>query len=425
MFDVIRNSWALLFGIFLLMIGNGLQGTLLSVRGDLEGFSTLELSIIMSSYFLGFLGGSRVAPGMIRRVGHIRSFAALGSLISAVLILYPLIVDPVSWTVLRLVMGFCFSAVYVTAESWLNNSATNDTRGQTLSVYMIVQLTGIVAAQSLLVLGDPAGYTLFIVLSVLVSISFAPILLSITPTPPFEATKPMGIRELIAVSPLGAVGMFVLGGAFSAMFGMSAVYGTEVGFSLAQISAFAASFYVGGLLFQYPMGWVSDRMDRRILILITCAVGAAAGFLGAVSGAFPIVLVAAFLYGGLVNPLYALLLAHTNDFLEHDQMAAAGGSMVFLTGIGAIFGPLLIGAIMDTVGPAGYFAFLAGLMALLAVYAAYRMTVRPAPDTDSTESYAPVLTSASPVVMEAVQEYYADAVETSEDDTAEAAAQGA
>ena len=414
MFDVIRNTWALLFGMMLLMIGNGLHGTLLGVRGDIEGFSTAELSFIMSAYFAGFLGGSQAAPWMIRRVGHIRSFAALGSLVSAALILFPVIVDPVAWGILRVAIGFCISAVYVTAESWLNNSVNNDNRGKTLSIYLVVQLLGIVIAQGLLVLGDPAGFTLFIVLSVLVSVSFAPILLTVTPIPPFEATKPMGFSEIYNVSPLGVVGMFVLGGIYAGMFAMAPIYATEVGFSLAQISAFVASFYVGGMLFQYPIGWISDRMDRRFLILLVCAAGAGAALVAALfGGSYTVILAASFVFGGLANPLYALFLAYTNDFLEFEQMAAAGGRLVFITGVGAIFGPLIIGGVIDVVGPAGFFLFLAALMAFIALYAAFRMTVRPAPTPESTETYAPVLPTASPVVMEAVQEYYADAVEES------------
>jgi len=416
MFDVIRNTWALLFGMLLLMIGNGLHGTLLGVRGDIEGFSTGELSIIMSCYFAGFLGGSQAAPWMIRRVGHIRSFAALGSLVSAALIMFPVIIDPIAWGILRVVIGFCISAVYVTAESWLNNSVTNENRGKTLSIYLVVQLMGIVIAQGLLVLGDPAGFTLFIVLSVLVSLSFAPILLSVTPIPPFEATKPMGFGEIYNVSPLGVVGMFLLGGIYAGMFAMAPIYATEVQFSLGQISLFISSFYVGGLLFQYPIGWISDRMDRRFLILLVCAGGAGAGLLGAFFGGnFAMILVASFIYGGLANPLYALFLAYTNDFLEYEQMAAAGGRLVFITGVGAIFGPVVIGGVIDVIGPAGFFFFLAALMASISLYAAYRMTVRPAPTPESTESYAPVLPTASAVVMEAVQEYYADAVEESAD----------
>ena len=180
--------------MLLLMVGNGLQGTLLGVRGEIEGFSTFEMSLVMSAYFLGFLGGSRLAPEMIRRVGHVRVFAALASFISAVLILYPFVTHPVAWIIGRVIIGFCFSGVYVTAESWLNNASSNETRGQTLSAYMIVQMTGVVAAQGLLVVADPSGYELFIIISVLVSISFAPILLSISPTPAFDTTKPLSLR---------------------------------------------------------------------------------------------------------------------------------------------------------------------------------------------------------------------------------------
>ena len=176
MFQVLSRSWALLIGMMLLMVGNGLQGTLLGVRGGIEGFSTFEMSIVMSAYFAGFLGGSRLAPEMIRRVGHVRVFAALASFISAILILYPAFAHPVAWTLGRVAIGFCFSGVYVTAESWLNNSSDNANRGKALSVYMIVQMFGIVSAQALLAMGDASGYALFILSSVLVSISFAPIL---------------------------------------------------------------------------------------------------------------------------------------------------------------------------------------------------------------------------------------------------------
>jgi MFS family permease len=147
MIQVLGTSWALLLGIGLLMVGNGVQGTLLGVRGAIEGFTTFEMSVVMSAYFVGFLGGSRLAPELIRRVGHVRVFAALGSLISAVLVLYAAVPDWIAWTLLRVLIGFCFSGVYVTAESWLNNAATNETRGQTLSLYMIVQMLGVIAAQ--------------------------------------------------------------------------------------------------------------------------------------------------------------------------------------------------------------------------------------------------------------------------------------
>ncbi|HAB39537.1 MAG TPA: MFS transporter, partial [Rhodobacteraceae bacterium] len=203
MLQVLSSAWALLLGMCLLMVGNGMQGTLLGIRGEIEGFSTLEMSIVMSAYFAGFLGGSRMAPSMIRRVGHVRVFAALASLISAVMILYPTFADPWIWTVGRVIIGFCFSAVYVTAESWLNEAADNSNRGKALSLYMMVQTFGIVASQALLLTADPSGFVLFVIPSVLVSIAITPILLSISPTPAFDTTKPMTLRQLSKFSPLG------------------------------------------------------------------------------------------------------------------------------------------------------------------------------------------------------------------------------
>ena len=406
MFKVMGNSWALLLGIMLLMLGNGLQGTLLGVRGEIEGFSTLEMSVVMSAYFVGFLGGSRMAPEMIRRVGHVRVFAALASFISAVLVLYPVLADPISWTIGRVVIGFCFSGVYVTAESWLNNSATNETRGQTLSLYMIVQMIGIVAAQGLLLLGDPSGFVLFVIPSVLISISFAPILLSISPTPAFDTTKPLSLKQIMKISPLGCVGMFLLGSVFSAQFGMAAVYGAKVGLTLPQISIFVATFYIGAMIVQYPVGWISDRMDRRHLILIVATIGGLGSIIGLFWGsAFTFLLASAFVIGGTSNPLYSLLIAYTNDFLEYEDMAAASAGMVFINGLGAIAGPLITGYIMGLpfIGPPGYFLFIGVLFFALSGYAAYRMTQRAAPD--DTAHYAPVSMSGSPMVVGVAQEF--------------------
>ena len=406
MISVLTSSWALLLGMMLLMVGNGLQGTLLGVRGAIEGFGTFEMSVVMSAYFLGFLGGSRLAPDMIRRVGHVRVFAALASFISAVLILYPAMPNSLAWVLGRVIIGFCFSGVYVTAESWLNNSATNENRGQALSLYMIVQMVGIVSAQGLLVLADPSGYVLFVISSVLVSISFAPILLSISPTPAFESTKPMSLKELLRISPLGVIGMFLLGGVFSAQFGMAPVYGSEAGLSIGQISIFVAAFYVGAMVIQYPLGWISDRMDRRLLIMITAALGGAGAVLAMVGGGSLIVLIiAAFLVGGMSNPLYSLLIAYTNDFLDYDDMAAASGGMVFINGLGAISGPIITGWIMSVFGPPGFFLFIALLMGALTLYAAYRMTQRAAPSTDETAVYAAIAPGSTQFAVEFAQEY--------------------
>ncbi|MGR3744601.1 MAG: MFS transporter [Pseudooceanicola nanhaiensis] len=406
MLQVLGSAWALLLGLMLLMVGNGIQGTLLGVRGEIEGFSTFQMSIVMSAYFVGFLGGSRMAPEMIRRVGHVRVFAALGSFISAVLILYPTFANPWAWTIERVIIGFCFSGVYVTAESWLNNAATNENRGKALSLYMIVQMVGIVAAQGLLLVADPGGFVLFVIPSVLVSIAFAPILLSIMPTPAFESTKPLSLKALYGISPLSCIGVFLLGGAFSAQFGMAAVYGSEAGFTLPQISLFIALFYVGATVAQYPLGWLSDRMDRRVLIMCVAAIGAVGAVIGAAFGGYyAMILVAAVIVGGMSNPLYSLLISYANDFIGPEDMAAASGGMIFLNGLGAVSGPLIAGWAIGVFGPSGFRIFIAVLLSAMALYAAYRMTQRPAPSVEETTSYAPVSMSASPVAVEAAQEW--------------------
>ncbi|MBP0481816.1 MFS transporter [Sagittula salina] len=414
MLNVLGNSWALLLGMLLLMMGNGLQGSLLGVRGAENGFSAMSMSIVMSAYFAGFLFASRMAPEMIRRVGHVRVFAALGSFISAVLILFPALQHPVTWTLGRLVLGFCFCGVYVTAESWLNNTATNENRGKTLSAYMIVQMMGIIAAQALLVVPDPSGFLLFVIPSVLISISFAPILLSISPTPAFDTTKRMTLKELYAISPLGMVGIFLLGSVFAAQFGMAAVYATQAGMKLGQISIFIASFYVGALVMQYPLGWISDRVDRRGLIMAVAALGGAGAVFAWIADSYWMIVGMAFVVGGFSNPLYSLLIAYTNDFMEAEDMAAASAGLLFVNGVGAIAGPLFIGWVMQSFGAQAFWGLIATLLLALAAYAGYRMTVRKAPRPEDTGSYAPVSPQASLVAVDIAQDYFIDHQEDEE-----------
>jgi MFS family permease len=398
---VLTHSWPLLLGVMLLMVGNGIQGTLLGIRGNIEGFSTYQLSYVMAAYFVGFLFGSWAAPKMIRQVGHVRVFAALGSLISAILVIYPVYPDWMAWTALRILAGFCFSGIYITAESWINNTASNDTRGQALSAYMIVQMLGIIASQLLLNLPDASGFALFIIPSVLVSLAFMPILLAPTPAPAFDSTRRLGFAELFRISPLGCVGMLLTGGVFSAMFGMAAVWGAQEGLGVREISIFVGALYLGGLVLQYPIGWASDRMDRRQLIMGLSAV-AAAVMLVATFAPLPFVglIVVALLLGGITNPIYALLIAYTNDFLPREQMATASAGLIFLNGFGAIFGPTSTGWMMETVGPRGFFLFIGLLYVVLAAYALYRMTRRAAPQV--TGAFRGVTPGASPLAVGAV-----------------------
>lgn len=406
---ILKNSWALLLGMFLLMLGNGLQGTLLGVRGAIEGFSPTTMSWVMSAYFLGILIGSRTTPYMIRRVGHVRVFAALASLISAAFIVYAMLPDPYVWSAMRLLVGFSFAGVYVVAESWLNDSATNETRGQALSAYMIVMMLGLIMAQVLLNAADPAGFILFAAMSVLVSVSFAPILLSVSPAPVFHSSKPMSIKKLYKTSPLGVVGIFLMGGVFSIMFGMSPVYATSVGMNITEVSIFVGAIYVGGVTLQYPIGWVSDRMDRRLLIILITAFGAIVIAAGSFwTDSFFVLVALSFFLGGSANPLYSLLIAHTNDYLDPEDMANAAGGMIFVNSVGAVGTPILIGLAMTRYGPNMYFYLSAVLLASVATYGAYRMTRREAIPVDDTMSYTPIMPQSTTIVAELAQEIAID-----------------
>ncbi len=413
---ILKNSWALLLGMFLLMLGNGTQGTLLSVRGALEGFGPTTMSYVMTAYYVGFLLGSKLAPRLIRRVGHVRVFAALASLVSAAFIGYAMAPDPYVWAALRLVVGFGFSGVYVVAESWLNDAATNETRGQALSAYMIIQMLGLVLAQFIILMADPSGFVLFAVISILVSVSFAPILLSVSPAPAFSASPPMTLKRLFKTSPLGAVGAFILGGVLSVLFGMTAVFATENGLAATEISLLVGVSYLGAVVMQYPIGWMSDRMDRRLLVVIVtgfAAVSIAAAL--PFAGSFYTLLALGFLIGSTGGPLYSLLIAHTNDYLEPEDMANASGALVFLNGVGAAGTPVLVGLAMSRYGAFSYYYALILLMGSIAAYGAFRMTRREAIPIEDTMSYTPVMPQSTPVAAEVAQEVAIEAAEAEEE----------
>jgi len=399
MITVLRTTWPLLLGILLLMVGNGMQGTLLGIRGEIEGIPTTQMSLVMAGYFGGFVLGSRIVPGMIQRVGHVRVFAALGSLISAVLIVYAAAPHWIAWALLRLVIGFCFCGVYITAESWVNASAANETRGQAMSAYFIVQMLGLVAGQVLMNVSDPGGWMLFVIPSVLVSLAFTPILLAQVTAPRFETIKPMSMRQLYRASPLGCVGIFLIGGVFSAILGMGAVWAATIGLNVREISAFVAAVWIGGLFAQYPIGWLSDRLDRRVLITVLALFGAAVTVVVAASdmGVWGYLLAAA-LVGGVANPIYALLIAYTNDFLDTSDMAAASAGLLLINGTGSVFGPILTGWLMAAVGPDGFWLYMAMLLTALAAYGGWRMTQRATPDVD--QSFAVLSPSATTFAVE-------------------------
>lgn len=399
MLTAVGSAWALFFGLALIMIGNGLQGALLGVRAELEGFDGTLTGIIMTGYFVGFLMGSRVVPYIILKVGHVRTFAALASLTSITILIHPTFVDPWAWTAMRFLTGLGYAGLYIVCESWLNDRATNDTRGQLLAAYMIVMLGGAALGSLLLGTAEPWSFRPFILISVLMSFAVIPILLSAAPAPAVDQPEAMSLRRLYNASPLGVVGALLVGTTQGLFFGMGAVYATRAGFTVGETSIFMMGAFVGGMILTWPIGRLSDVFDRRLVLTATTFCAA----LAAVSGALLtdrldwMLFVAMGLFGGFNQPLYSLCISHTNDFLTPKQMVRASGTLVMLTGIGSIGGPLLAAGAMDWVGAWGYFWALAVLQTLLGLFALYRIARRPAKPLEEQGTYVAVPASSTPV----------------------------
>jgi len=378
MLHTLLSIWALFAGIGLITMGSGLQGTLIGVRASLEGFSIVATGVVMSCYYAGFFLGSKLAPKLVSRVGHIRAFAAFTSLASAAVLLHAVFISPFIWGVIRVVIGFAFAGLFVVAESWLNDLGTNQIRGRLLSTYMAVQHAGFFFGQFFLGIGDPGGFNLFVLISVLLSLALIPILTTVTPVPHFEIYNPVPLRDLYRISPLGVFGAVGAGMGQGAFWGLGAVYAQRTGFSLVEISMFMASIILGGFVWQWPIGWLSDRFDRRkVLQRVSWAGAAMALACVAVSYYFkPFLLLFTFCLGGLTLPLYSLLLAHTNDHLSRPQMVAASSAMVMVYGFGAFLGPLAAAGVMMLTGPAGFFYSQALFYFAIGGFALYRMGKR-------------------------------------------------
>ncbi|QCY09517.1 MFS transporter (plasmid) [Pseudomonas sp. MPC6] len=403
---MIRTTAALLLSMGLLMLGNGLQGSLIGLRASQEGFSTQITGILMTGYFFGFLAGSTLTPRIVAQVGHIRVFAALASLASSVVLLHAVFIDPWLWFGMRLVTGFCIAGLFIVAESWLNDSASNATRGQLLSLYMVITTGAMACSQLLLNLADPGSFELFILISVQLSLALLPILLSATPAPSFAAPEHLSLLQLYRSSPLGILGCMGTGMSIGAMLGMGVIYAQQMGLSLSRISLFMGLVFVGGVVLQWPIGSLSDRLDRRRVIFVVTALAALTSLLAvAIAKASTAGLLAvAFLFGGLAFPMYSLCVAHTNDALDPRQMVAASSNLVLAFGIGATIGPSLAAFVMEAVGPDGFFWYLGVVHAVIGVFALYRMTRRSAVPLAEQGLCVPIGSGTSQVVMTMVQE---------------------
>lgn len=387
--SAIAGSWGLFAAVGLLMLGNGLLGTLLGIRSELEGFATAATGLIMASYYGGFLLGSRLAPRTLERVGHIRVFAALASLASASPLVHSVFVSPAVWSAMRFIFGFCMAGLYVVAESWLNQAATNKTRGRLLSVYMLVLMGGLGAGQLFLGVAAPTGFRLFVLASLFVSLAVVPISLSQGRAPDFQAPETLQAATLWKLAPLGMVAGFVVGVTNGALVGIGPVYAVRVGFSSGQVAWLIGAAFIGSIVWQWPIGLASDHMPRRRAILLVTLLAAAVAAIGTQVDGTSLGLLSAvmFFFGGLTFPMYSLGLSHINDVISSDQAVMASSLYVFVSGLGAIAGPLVAAYALDAIGAAGFWVMMAAAHAALAVYALYRVAA--VDDAVSTEDQKP------------------------------------
>ena len=391
MFKVFKNSWALFSGYFILMIAHGFQGNLLGVRSVIEEFNFIATGALMSGYFVGYFAGANSIPKLIGKVGHIRVFAAFASMASLSILIHAILVNPIAWTFARIITGFSLVSIFIVMESWLNDRANNRTRGQLLSIYMFITLLGIATGTLLLNFSSPEKYEPFILVSLLLSSSLIPILLTKRKAPKFKKLGYIDIKGLYKTSPLASLSMFCTGLIHSALFSLGAVYAASMNFSLFEISILLFTITISGGIFQWPIGYYSDKSDRRIIIIFCTFFAALFAFLSIVASGTSLqnmylatsvgtdkimFFIYVSIYAGMAIPLFTLNLAYINDYISKEKFVAAGGGMQIIFGLGAIMGPFTCSLLMNKFGNNGFFVHLMFFHLIIGVFGLYRITKR-------------------------------------------------
>ena len=384
---ILRNSWALFLGMGFIMLAHGYQGSLLGVRAVQEDFGLVATGFMMSGYYVGYFIGAKTIPGFILRVGHIRVFAAFASIASIVILMHSILIHPFTWFILRVVTGISMVSIYTIAESWLNDRSSNKNRGSVLSIYMIVLYGSMGIGMFFLNFSKPENFQPFILVSLFMSLALIPILLTKRKAPTFKKISSMSLRELYEVSPLGMVGSLFYGTAQSALFSLLAVYAASMNFTIFEISLVTFLLAISGAVAQFPIGKLSDKFDRRLVIVYTtfgaaffalCAIVASnqmylpSGL--ATSKAWFFIFLILFSFCSL--PMFAIIFAHTNDYIPKEKFVAAGAGLQFAFGLGAISGPFLCSVFMDVIGSNGYFVFLIIFHSIIGIFAIHRMRIR-------------------------------------------------
>ena len=421
MYKLVKNSWALFLGYSLLVIAHGLQGNLLGVRAVLEDFNIIATGALMSGYFIGYFVGANVVPNLVGKVGHIRVFAAFASIASLSILLHAIIVNPYVWMIGRFLTGLSMISIYVVVESWLNDRATNKTRGKVLSIYMIITFIGIGLGTLLLNFDNPKEYEPFILVSLLLSLALIPILLTKRKPPTFKKITSIRIKELYKISPLGTFSMLCTGFIHPVIFTLGSVYGALMNFSVLEISLYLFLITVAGAIFQWPIGYLSDRFDRRLIIIFSSFFGAILTILCFFSVSispdfinlssdwktlfqhianhrmFFYIFIS--LYAGMSLPLFSLNLAYVNDFLPKEKFVSAGAGLQLIFGMSAMFAPFLCSFFMSSLGPNGLFLFLFIFQILIVLFGVYRMTRR-STEENPDNTFTPLPRNITPLGIE-------------------------
>ena len=370
----VMNAWGLFSAILFVMIGSGVLNPLIGIRAELQGFSTPTTGLVLSFYYIGFLLGAWLAPRLVVHVGHIRVYAALASLASTSTLVYIVTPSATAWAGSRLITGFAMSGLFIVAESWLNDATTNRTRGRLLAAYMVVLMGGLALGQLLLAVADPSGIALFVIASVLISLAVIPITLSAAPGPQLVLSSKLPIRQVWEAAPVGIAAAFGQGAGVAALLSLAAVYSTRTGMSIDRTALFLASAVLGSVVLQGPIGVLSDQAGRRRVITSVAALCSVACL------AVPVVaplgwkaLLASFVVGGLAMPMYPLALSHINDRVPPGSAVGVSSVVSFITGVGAILGPICGALAMEVFGAGGLFLFIGAVYAAITAFTIMRI----------------------------------------------------
>jgi len=413
-----KNSWALFLGYGVIMLAHGFQGNLLGLRAVLEDFDIVATGILMSGYFIGYFTAANVVPNLVGKVGHIRVFAAFASVASLSILIHAIFVNPYVWAMGRFLTGFSMLSIFVVVESWLNDRATNRTRGKVLSIYMVITFVGLALGVLLLNFNNPNEYEPFILVSVLLSVALIPILLTKRKPPTFKKISSIKIKELYKTSPFGTISMFCCGFLHPVIFTMGAVYGALMNFSILEISLYLSLITISGAIFQWPIGYLSDLFDRRLVIIVTALLGAvfsvlcffsvsvSPDFLN-LSSDWKIIIqhitnhrllfyIFISLFAGMCLPLFSLNLAYVNDFLPKEKFVSAGAGLQLIFGLSAMTAPFICSFFIKEFGPNGFFVFLCIFQAIIGSFGIYRMFKRPT-EENPDNTFTPLPRNITPV----------------------------